>query len=221
QVAHQKKNGNDSKTEREFVREHLCTGTNPSQKRILGIRRPTANDDPVNAKRSDGEDKQNSDVHIGDHHRDSEQRATKRNNSDGDLGGTTRRLACIATACSIFSSSLGWAGGNSCICRMCTPRSPILLNVNPANCGTVSLIRRKTSSMERRESPPPIAWSKSRKISQSSRALPGGRTARFSRCSRPLPLTIEPRFSANPHPGRSTVAFSVASFGKTFIMINT
>src|SRR5205823_13684637 len=84
QIAHQQKNGNNSKTEREFVREHLCTGTNSSQKRILGIRRPTANDDPVNAKRSDGEDKQNSDVYVGDHHRDSEQRATKRNNGDGD-----------------------------------------------------------------------------------------------------------------------------------------
>ena len=55
---------------------------------------------------------------------------------------------------------------------------------------------------------------------RSSRALPGGRTARFNRCNRPLPFTIEPRFSAKPHAGRTTVAFSVASFGKIFMAIN-
>ena len=67
------------------------------------------------------------------------------------------------------------------------------------------------------ESPPPSAWSRSRKISQSSRAWPGGRVARLSRCSRPLPLIIEPRFSAKPNEGSTTVAFFVASFGKVFM----
>ena len=103
---------------------------------------------------------------------------------------------------------------------MCTPRSPILLRLNPANCGIVSLIRRKISSIDGSESPPPISLSKSRKISQSSRAFPGGRTARFNRCKRPLPLIIEPRFSAKPQAGRATVAFSIASFDKIFIAIN-
>ena len=75
--------------------------------------------------------------------------------------------------------------------------------------------------MEESESPPPTAWSRSRRISQSSRAFPGGRAARFNRCKRPLPLIIEPRFSAKPHAGRTTVAFCVASCAKIFMTMNT
>ena len=67
---------------------------------------------------------------------------------------------------------------------------------------------------------PPSAWSRSRKISQSSRAFPGGRTARFNRCKRPLPLIIEPRFSANPEAGKRTVACSLAAFDKISIATN-
>src|SRR5207302_11396753 len=341
QNTNKKKNRNNCEPERKLVGKHLRTGTNGAQERILRIGCPTANHNPVNAQRGNREYKENPDVHVGNDHWHSEQRAAERHDRDSDngrrhcqarrqpiikrVGGarrkiffqqqlehvrnglektggpnavrtqpilnkradpplgvngvrnheqdhpeknrdlqqrrddekpihggyqfyrrgavcasacrvidsaglayarskserTLRRAAWTAIACSIASSSLGCVAGSSSIFKMCTPRSPILLRLNPANCGTVSLIRRKTSSIERSESPPPTAWSRSRKISQSSRALPGGRTARFSRCSRPLPLTIEPRFSANPHPGRSTVAFSVASFGKTFIMINT
>ena len=44
--------------------------------------------------------------------------------------------------------------------------------------------------------------------------------ARFKRCNRPLPLIIDPRFSAKPHAGRTTVALLVASFGRMFITIN-
>src|SRR5205814_1292951 len=65
---------------------------------------------------------------------------------------------------------------------------------------------------------PPSAWSRSRKISQSSRAFPGGRTARFNRCKRPSPLIIEPRFSAKPDAGRRTVAYSLAAFDKMSIV---
>ena len=50
------------------------------------------------------------------------------------------------------------------------------------------------------------AWIRSRRISQSSRAWPGPRTARLSRCRRPLPLIIEPRFSAKPNDGRTALA---------------
>ena len=39
-----------------------------------------------------------------------------------------------------------------------------------------------------------------------ARLSPGGVTARLSRWSRPLPLIIEPRFSAKPQAGSSAVA---------------
>src|SRR5437762_2862438 len=64
---------------------------------------------------------------------------------------------------------------------------------------------------------PEHAWIRSRKISQSSRAAPGARTARLRRCKRPSPLTIEPRFSAKPHAGNTTVACSVAAFERMSI----
>ena len=51
-----------------------------------------------------------------------------------------------------------------------------------------------------------MAWIRSRRISQSSRASPGALTARFRRCRRPWTLIIEPRFSAQALPGSTTVA---------------
>ena len=59
-----------------------------------------------------------------------------------DLSPTA--AACIATLARC-SGRRHWR--NSSICRTCTPRSPILLKLSPANCGTASLIWRKTSSI--------------------------------------------------------------------------
>ncbi len=64
---------------------------------------------------------------------------------------------------------------------------------------------------------PEHAWIRSRKISQSSRAWPGARTARLRRCKRPSPLIIDPRFSAKARDGSTTVACSVAAFERISI----
>ena len=62
-----------------------------------------------------------------------------------------------------------------------------------------------------------MPWIKSRRISQSSRASPGGWMARLSRWSRPVLLIIEPRFSAKPAPGSTTCASFVVALGRMFI----
>src|SRR5207302_3462654 len=122
------------------------------------------------------------------------------------------------------SSSLGSPGGEgvaelSGVAITFTPRSPILLKLKPASGGIDSAICRKTSSNEPRPSLPVHSCRRSGKISQSSRACPGGRTARFNRCKRPRPLIIEPRFSAYAAEGRIAVAWAVAALRKIFMVM--
>src|SRR5207244_10667644 len=91
-----------------------------------------------------------------------------------------------------------------------TPRSPILLKLKPASGGSDSAICRNTSSIEPRPLLPVNSCRRSRKISQSSHACPGGGTARFNRCKRPRPVIIEPRLSAYVEEGRIAVAWAAA-----------
>src|SRR5262249_43861585 len=123
---------------------------------------------------------------------------------------------------SSISPALGSTGGGGDFFSSITakPRSPILLKVRAMNCGISVLIWRNTSSIVKSRLLPPSAWRRSRKISQSSRAFPGGRTARFKRCNRPSPLIIEPRFSAKPDAGKRTVACSLAGLDNMSITTN-
>ena len=113
---------------------------------------------------------------------------------------------CFSRSRARTFSRAGSPGGPGDLSRSstCTPRSPIRLNVRPANSGTASLICAKNifdrvDAVPHRKAP----GLRSRRISQSSRAWPGPRTARLSRCRRPLPLIIDPRFSAKPNDGRT------------------
>ena len=94
----------------------------------------------------------------------------------------------------------------------CTPRSPILLKLKPGEFAESprSFARKLLRSCRCRS-----AGAGLDQIAQNFpivARLPGGRTARFSRCRRPLPLIIEPRFSAKPNEGKTAVAQRVASF---------
>ena len=48
-ISDEQENRNDREPEREFVGNHLRTRAHAAEKRVFGIGRPTAQDDPVNA----------------------------------------------------------------------------------------------------------------------------------------------------------------------------
>ena len=101
------------------------------------------------------------------------------------------------------TGAVGTSFGSSSSGTICTPRSPILLRLRPANAFTSLAIARNRSSIMYMPLLPVSPRIRSRKISQSSRALSGASDpAWLSRCKRPLTLIMEPRFSANPAPGQ-------------------
>ena len=94
QVSDNKENGNYREPQRKLVRKHLRTGTDPAEEWIFGVRCPAANDDSVNAKRSNGEYKENSYVYISDHHRNTKERTAEWYDRDRDDGRHHSQARC-------------------------------------------------------------------------------------------------------------------------------
>ena len=92
--AAKKENRDDGQPEGEFVGDHLRAGANASQERILRIGCPAGKDDSVNPQRGDGKDVENANIDIGDDHRDSEERGSKRQHREHEDRRDHRELWC-------------------------------------------------------------------------------------------------------------------------------
>ena len=90
-VPPQDEDGHQAETQGDLVADHLCARAQTTQKRVLVVRRPTAQDEPVHPERAQREDVQDPDRDVGDDHVDRpegrRQRCGERDHREKDQRG--------------------------------------------------------------------------------------------------------------------------------------
>jgi hypothetical protein len=90
-VADQEEDAQQAHPQRDLVGDHLRAGAQPAQQRVLVRARPPGDHDPEHAERREGEQEEDPDRHVGDHHRHHPPRRRERRGERDHREGHQRR----------------------------------------------------------------------------------------------------------------------------------